>query len=148
MHIKHARGGPGHPSAMRKRFLGFPRVAAMAIILVAAALVLLRPLCESWGAGTTSHASGLEHAAMSTVVADAHTDGTSDDACCSFGDTGVVSSVRDMNFGGSGDFPSPVPPLVAAAFIVLSVVAPPVFRRRSPPRTPQSYYLRSARILR
>jgi hypothetical protein len=131
---------------MPMRFLGLPRIAAVAIVLAAAALMLLRPLCESWHGDTSPHASTLDR--VTATQAAAHSDGASSDACCSSSDIGVVSAVRTASFDRDSGSSSIAPPFAPAALVVLSIAAHAIVRRRPPARTPQSYYLRSVRILR
>jgi hypothetical protein len=133
---------------MPKRIRGLPRAVGVAIILIAAALVLLRPLCESWHAGTWSHASGIERTAASSGLPAMHAGGTSVDACCSSVDGAVAPAGRAVSFGRGGDSPSLALPVLPGASIALPQVVHAVFPRRALPRIPRSYYLRSARILR
>ena len=132
---------------MPKRFRGLPRVAAIAIVLIAAALMLLRPLCESWHADTGYRASTLDRGAASTQ-ATAHSNGALSDACCSSDEIGIVSAFRAVNFDRGDGSPSIALPFAPAALVVLSLAAHAIVRRRPPARTPQAYCLRSARILR
>jgi hypothetical protein len=146
MRVKPARLARMHPSRMSKRFPGHPRIAAV-LILVAAALVLLRPLCESWQGAPGWSAARVAQGSTSTHVA-VHDGDSPGVACCVSGGMAVVAAVRDMDVDNGGASPSLAPPIVAVAFVVLSLGATFAFPRRALPRAPGPYHRRSSRILR
>lgn len=133
---------------MSKRLPGLPRIAVAALILFAAALAMLRPLCESWRAAPGMPAVGFAQGSTSMHSPAAHDGESSDVACCASGDMAAVAAMRDMDVGKGEASPLPAPPAIPVAIVVLSLFASSAFRRRPLARAPRPYHRRSARILR
>ena len=121
------------------------RNALVALAIFAAVLVLLRPICELWHA----HAGAAAPVHVTWIAGGASPDdaGTPASLCCPYaGETGAAMAMQVAWTGGSIDWHPQAPAsiaLAAVAFIVrLGYWRPPL------PRTPQSFYLRSARIRR
>ena len=114
------------------------------LAVLAVALVLLRPACELW----FSHVGAIAGQAQSEMLAPVAGQGDADVPCC--------ATVSDP----SSTFPLQAAPgnvqatqgLALAGFFVvptgIALALRPSRWLRAPPRTPQSFYLRSARILR
>lgn len=129
---------------MTKRINSTGRSLFATLALVAVALVLLRPACELW----FSHVGAIAGQAQSEMLATAAGHSDIDVRCC--------ATVSDP----SSTFPLQVAPgsvqatqgsSLAGFFVVATGTALALWQPhwlRAPPRTPQSFYLRSTRILR
>ncbi len=116
------------------------------LALVAVTLLSLRSVCELWfthvgGVATASGLATLAHGPLQHEV-DAAVD-----CCSSASDPNAAALLQAAIVGPQ------VPQGVSAAVLVAVVVGSTMLTRqphwlRSPPRSPQSFYLRSARILR
>ncbi len=132
---------------MEKRFLRLPRRVLATIIMAAAALMLIRPVCELWHAGGAANASELLTASTSDETAGA-SEHVALPCCPDAGDRGVISVVQAAAFGNPFDSVPLAPPFVPIAAILVTFALQAIPWRRALPRTPRSFYLRSARILR
>lgn len=127
---------------------GSPRIsrnALAALAILAAMLVLVRPVCELWH----THAGAVDVHAAAWVAGEETPDdtGTPSSLCCPYvGDTGAAMAMQAAWTGGSIDW-QPQAPITLAA-VALAFIVRRTHWRRPLPRTPQSFYLRSARIRR
>lgn len=130
-----------------ERPLTVPRTALLVLALVAVTLLSLRSVCDLW----FTHLGGVATTLQTKTVA-AHAvllhDANSAAQCCdSASDSSPIAPLQAAVVGpqtGQG---------VAPAVLVAVVAASAILTRqphwlRAPPRSPQSFYLRSARILR
>jgi len=117
----------------------------VALAAIAVALVLLRPACGLW----SSHHLGAGASVAGALAAgtpDENSD-TSAQCCVSVSDPNLTAPLQAAPGGlqASQGF-------AAVAFFTILAIATTLARQlqrlRAPPRSPQSYYLRSARILR
>ena len=118
------------------------------LAMTAVLFLLLRPLCDAWGA-THSHAAPGASSTAATAVADGHSaDQNSDEFCCSkVQDSNLIPPAGIALAGPSSDGWS----LAAASGIRMGRAHLLQARVRHPPDAPPlqlSYYARSARILR
>ena len=147
--VKEHSGQARHPAGvmMVNRSLTVPRTAFLVLALVAVTLLSLRSVCELWFTHLGGAATTLQPATLASHASLLH-------------DTAPAAQCCD---GASGS--SPIAPLQAAvvgpqpgqgiapAVLLAVVAASAILTRqphwlRAPPRSPQSFYLRSARILR
>ncbi|TAN51962.1 MAG: hypothetical protein EPN19_11595 [Betaproteobacteria bacterium] len=119
----------------------------MALALIAVTLLSLRSVCELWfthlgGVATAVHSATLAgHAPLQHDVDPAA------QCCASASDSSPVAPLQAAVVGPQPDQG------ISPALLVAVVAASAIFTRqphwlRAPPRSPQSFYLRSARILR
>jgi hypothetical protein len=129
---------------------GSPRIsrnALAALAILAAVLVLVRPICELWHA----HAGAVDVHAAAWVVGEAAPDDTGTPAalCCPYVvDTGAAMAMQAAWTGGSIDWQPQAPASITLAAVALAFIVRRTYWRRPLLRTPQSFYLRSARIRR
>lgn len=123
------------------------RNALAVLAILAALLVLVRPICEMWHAhaGTAAevHAAWISD---EVTLDDARTPAS---LCCPYvGDMGASRTTQAAWTGGSIDWQ----PMAPASTVLVAVAAVFIVRHlrwlRPPPGTAQSFYLRSARIRR
>ena len=124
-----------------------PRSTFLALALVAATLLSLRSVCELW----------FTHFATATVAARAEILGSGamlqhdvDPAvqcCVSLSDPDLTAPPPAASSGPQVP-QGPVPAVLIAVVISMAILARKSHWLRAPPRSPQSFYLRSARILR
>jgi hypothetical protein len=126
------------PSARRGLFV--------VLAAVAVAFVLVRPVCEAWfghaGAGTAA-----AHELRLAAGAPEDAGGLTLECCASIG----APSTAAASPPAGSDLPASLGLALAALLFVPAIgasFAPSVRLHRPPPPAPQSFYLRSARILR
>ncbi len=127
--------------------LSVPRKVFVALALVAAALLLLRPVCGQWIAQAGAGA-GSAHAGAFAVGAPIDHGGAPAAQCCAnAGDSNLIAPLQA----------APAAPEasqgIAPAALLAIVAGTAILSRqsqwlRAPPRSPQSFYLRSTRIVR
>lgn len=129
---------------MTNRITPAKRNLFVALVVLAVALVLLRPACELW----FSHIGAIAGQAQSEMLAPLAGHGGIDAQCCaSVSDPGSTFPLQAAPGNSQATHGLPLTGfLVAAAGTALALSRPHWLR--APPRTPQSFYLRSARILR
>lgn len=123
------------------------RSVFVALAAIALTLVLLRPVCDLWfahfGAGAASaHAATLTHDATFE-----HGGDPAVQCCASVSDAHHLAPLQAAS--GSREASQGLAP--AALLVILTstaIIARPLHWLRALPRSPQSFYLRSARILR
>lgn len=129
---------------MTSRFTPVGRSLFTALAVLAVALVLLRPACELW----FSHGGAIAGPAQGEVLAPAAGQGHVDLQCCASVSDPSSTFPLQATAGGvqATQGLSPAVFFVITTGIALASRLPRWLR--APPRTPQSFYLRSARILR
>lgn len=123
------------------------RSALAALAILAAVLVLVRPICELWHI----HAGAVDVHAAAWAAGDVAPDdaGTPAALCCPYaGDTGAAGAMQAAWTGGSIDWQPQAPASITLAAVALVFIVRRAYWRRPLLRTPQSFYLRSARIRR
>lgn len=130
-----------------KRTQTSPRSAFLVLALLAATLLSLRSVCDLWFAHFAN--------ASVAVRAEVHDSGTMphhavDPAvqCCVSLDNPDLSAPLEVASSGIQFPQGPVPAVLSAVVIGTAFFARAPHWLRVPPRSPQSFYLRSARILR
>lgn len=126
-------------SARRSVFVVLAAIALMA--------VLARPMCDLWVAHLGTGATAA-HAATPNVMASFSYDGNSAEQCCaSISDPHHIVPFEAVS--GATKFPQGLGPATFVAVLTATaIVARQLHWLRAPPRSLQSFYLRSARILR
>jgi hypothetical protein len=126
----------------------FPHSVKWSFAVLAALLLLLRPLCDVWAAGhvPAEAASGVH----SSALADTHGGNPHDgEPCCaSLGDTVLANPGDAGPIAAAGDTQTAI---AVAASVPARYVAAAISSLRKPPGVPPpslSYYARSARIQR
>lgn len=118
-----------------------PRTFA-ALAVVAAAVLLLRPVCELW----LAHLGAAPGGTMVVAPLESH-GGGGVQCCASASDPNLTAPLQ----AASGGLPASLE-FAVAVFIVAAVLraalAAKVHSLRAPPPAPSSFYLRSTRILR
>lgn len=130
---------------MVNRPLTVPRTAFLVLALVAATLLSLRSVCDQWFTHFAS-AAVVVHAGNSVSGALLHHD-PAVQCCVSVSDPNLSAPLQ----AASGGLQAPqglVPAVLSAAVASTAILARQLRWLRAPPRSPQSFYLRSARILR
>jgi len=126
-------------SARRRLFVSLAAIALAAL--------LLRPACELWlahgGAGVVD--SGA--ASLAAGASLGHEGGSATPCCASFSDSHQMSQLQAVS-GRIKALGSVAPAAFLALIAGLVVLTWRPRWLRAPPRSPQSFYLRSARILR
>lgn len=128
--------------------LSVRRSIFVAFAATALTLVLLRPMCDLWLAHAGAGAAAAP-AATFTASAPLEHYGAPAVQCC-------ASSVSDAHHiaplqaapGGLKPSQGLAPAALVAVLTSTAMIAQPLHWLRAPPRSPQSFYLRSARILR
>jgi hypothetical protein len=117
------------------------RTAFMALAVIAAAVLLFRPVCELWLAHLGAASGGT------IVVAPLEGHGGSDVPCCvNVSDPNLAAPLQTAS-GGPASLEIATPLFLLAA-VLNPVLAERAHRLRAPPPAPSSFYLRSTRILR
>jgi len=131
---------------LHKRW-SIPRGALAALALVAAALLLLRPACDLRFAHAGAGAAPT-HARTFAVSAPIEHGGAPAEQCCaSAGYTNLVAPLQAAPGGPVGS-QGLVPAALFAVVAGTAMLARQSRWLRAPPRSPQSFYLRSTRIVR
>ncbi len=121
------------------------RRALALLAIVVAALTLLRPICQlSHGHGMAADEVHVAWLLDAVSPADA---GAPAARCCDATDSGAAMSMQAVLGSASPETP-PIPSTLVLALVAIAFVVRVVAWRRPLPRTPQSFYLRSARIRR
>ncbi|OFZ96513.1 MAG: hypothetical protein A2Z64_10515 [Betaproteobacteria bacterium RIFCSPLOWO2_02_67_12] len=147
--IKQHPGRTRHPAGviMVRKPLTVQRTAFLVLALMAVTLLSLRSVCDLWfthlgGAATTLQATPLApHAAL------LHDADPAAQCCDSASGSSPIAPLQAAVVGpqpGQGIVPAVLVAVVAAS----AILARQPHWLRAPPRSPQSFYLRSARILR
>lgn len=123
------------------------RSAFLVLALVAATLLSLRSVCDLW----------FTHFANAAVAARAEIQGSGAmshhdvdpllQCCVSLSDPDLTAPLQAASSGPQVP-QGPVPAVLIAVVMSMAILARKSNRLRAPPRSPQSFYLRSARILR
>lgn len=120
------------------------RKALALVVIFAAILTLIRPICELWHAHSASAAVDVALIAGGDSLADAHPSAL---RCCPYARDGGAALAIQATVAASPDMPSAAA-LIASALIAVGFVTRQHPWRRPISRTPQSFHLRSARIRR
>lgn len=122
--------------------------AFAALAVLAAVLVLVRPICELWHAHAGAAAD--VHTATWVLGGEVPDDaGTPAALCCLYvGDTGAAGAMQAAWRGGSIDWQPQAPASITLAAVASAFIVRRLYWRWPLPRTPHSFYLRSARIRR
>jgi hypothetical protein len=115
--------------------------------LLAALLLLLRPYCDAWAAGTVY--ANADYVAQSSACDSTHGVNSHDgDPCCASVDKDVVAKVVESGAVRSGT--SATAAISVPAWMPGRYDGAAIFSSRKPPGAPlvPSYYARSARIQR
>jgi hypothetical protein len=120
---------------MRRRI--FVALAALALVAV-----LLQPACEAW----LAHAGAAAGSASQVAGAPFGHDG--DPQCCAIiSDIWPVAPLQAAS-GNWGTASGVTPAALASTVTAVAILTRQLHWLRAPPRRPQSFYLRSARVLR
>jgi len=131
---------------LHKRW-SIPRGALAALALVAVALLLLRPACDLRFAHAGAGAAPT-HAQTFAVSAPIEHGGAPAEQCCaSAGYTNLVAPLHAASGAQEGS-QGLVPAALVAVVAGTAILSRQSQWLRAPPRSPQSFYLRSTRITR
>ena len=123
------------------------RRAFVALAAIALMAVLLRPVCELWSAHV---GAGVKAADVATLAANAPFEHHGDAAmqcCANVSDTQQVAPLQAVTSGVKA-FGGVAPAALVAIVTGIAILTRQLPWLRALPRRPQSFYLRSARILR
>lgn len=129
-------------SSLPVRRLVFVTLAAIALMAV-----LLRPVCDLWFA---HFGAGPAAATVATLAASAQFEHDGDAAmqcCANVSDTQQLAPLQAVT-NGLKAFGGIAPAVLVAIVTGFAILGRQLPWLRAPPRRPQSFYLRSARILR
>ena len=126
---------------MTNKPLTAPRAAFLTLALLAVTLLSVHAVCDQWfihlaNGAPAAHATALHH----------DTD-PAGQCCVSARDSNLVAPLQATP-GGTQSLPEPGPAVLVAVVAVRALLATPSYWLRGPPRRQQSFYVRSARILR
>jgi hypothetical protein len=123
--------------------LPLPRRFFLALAALALLAVLLRPVCEAWFA----HVGAAAGDAVAQIAGGPL--GHDDDPQCCANVSDAQQIAPSLALTGGLNVPEGVAPTVLAAVATgVAVSSRQLHWLRAPPRPPESFYLRSARILR
>ena len=127
--------------------LSVPRRVFVTLALVAAALLLLRPVCDLWIAHAGRSAAPAHADTFAVGAPTEHGSAPAVQCCASASEANLVAPLH-VSLGGSEASQAMAPPVLVAVVTGTVVLARQLHWLRAPPRTPQSFYLRSTRIAR
>jgi hypothetical protein len=121
------------------------RSAFVALAAVALIAVLLRPVCHLWFAPVGAGAAAFGVAALSVPIE--HGGESATQCCANVSDAHQIAPLQVVSsgVGASGEV---APAALLAIVTGIAILTRQLRWLRVPPRRPQSFYLRSARILR
>jgi len=147
--VKEHSGQARHPAwvIMVIRPQTVSRTAFFVLALMAVTLLSLRSVCDLWFTHLGGAATTLQAATLASHASLLHDTAPAAQCCDSASNSSAVAPLQAAVVGpqpGQG---------IAPAVLVAVVAASAILTRqphwlRAPPRSPQSFYLRSARILR
>lgn len=123
------------------------RSAFLVLALVAATLLSLRSVCDLWFAHFASAAVAARAETASSGAMPHHDVDPTVQCCVSLSNPDLIAP-PDVASSGPQVPQGPVPAVLSAVVISTAIFARTSHWLRAPPRSPQSFYLRSARILR
>ena len=130
---------------MTRRFTPAGRNLFAVLAVLAVALVLLRPACELW----FSHVGAVAGTVQDGLLAASAGHGDAEVPCCATVSDPNSTTPLQAGLGNATQFPQG---LAAASFFIVAAGTAALLWQprwlRAPPHTPQSFYLRSTRILR
>jgi len=128
------------PLPVRRRV--FVTLAAIALMAV-----LLRPVCDLWFAHLGAGSAAAAGATLAASAPFEHDGDAAMQCCANASDTQQVAPLHAVTNGVKA-FGEVAPAALVATVTGFAILARQLPWLRAPPRRPQSFYLRSARILR
>jgi hypothetical protein len=127
--------------------LSIHRSVFVALAAIALMAVLLRPVCELWSAHVGGGAAAASAATLAASAPFAHIGDAAAQCCANVSDAQRIAPWQALS-GGAKAFGGVAPAALVAILTGIAILAWQPRWHRAPPRRPESFYLRSARILR
>ena len=127
--------------------LSVRRSVFVALAATALTLVLPRPMCDLWFAHARAGAAAAPAATFTTSAPLEHPGAPAVQCCASVSDAHQIAPLQAAP-GGLQPSQGLAPAALVAVLTSTAIIAQPLHWLRAPPRSPQSFYLRSARTLR
>ena len=123
------------------------RSALVALAAIALLAVLLRPACDLWFAHVGAGTAAADAATLAANAPFEHDGDPAVQCCASVGDAHHIAPLQAVS-GGVEASAGVTPAALVAIVTSTAILARQLRWLLAPPRRPQSFYLRSTRILR
>ncbi|TAK48812.1 MAG: hypothetical protein EPO27_05640 [Betaproteobacteria bacterium] len=130
------------------RPLSGSRAALLVLALLAVTLLSLRSVCELWFTHLGGAAMTLQSATLASHAALLHDSAPASQCCDSASDSSPVAPPLQAAVVGPQPGQGIAPAVLVAVIAASAILTRQPHWLRAPPRSPQSFYLRSARIQR